>query len=113
MMKYVFLFFRYKSRYAEGKPFLLFLGLAHSNDIEHSIYCRICIFLVVLILRMETKSQMLFSISNKITGMKAIEIQLTISGISNKEKMADPYIFVLYNTVQSITSAIGYLKIPL
>lgn len=56
---------------------------------------------------------MFFSVSNKITRMKTIEIERTISGISNKEKITDPYIVVLYNTVQSITNATGYLKIPL
>lgn len=45
--------------------------------------------------------------------MKEVEIQLTILGIFNKEKITDPYIVVVYNTVQSITSAIGYLKKPL
>lgn len=35
---------------------------------------------------------MLFGVSDKIIGMKAIEIQLTISGISNKEKTTGLYI---------------------
>lgn len=56
---------------------------------------------------------MLFSTSSKITGMKEVEIQLTILEIFNKENISNPYMVVVYNRVQSITSAIGYLKIPL
>lgn len=56
---------------------------------------------------------MLFSISDKIMGMKAVEIQLTILGMFNKEKSTYPYVVVVYNTVQSIASATEYLKIPL
>lgn len=55
---------------------------------------------------------MLFSTSSKITGMKEVEIQLTILEIFNKENITNPYMVVVYNRVQSITSAIGYLKIP-
>lgn len=47
------------------------------------------------------------------TGMKEVEIQLIVLGIFNKEKITNPYMVVVYNTVQSFTSAIEYLKITL